>query len=228
LTPAEIAFCAAAISSSITFFESVERLRARERTAVDEEGRRAARAELGALVGVGLNGGVVLVIVERVLDVAIREADVLGVLLQRRAIERLLILEERVVHRPELAVRRGGGGNLSRGLGVVVEGQGLVVPDHAHVLAVRLHDLIDGRLDARAERALEIRPLHDGDLGVIAALGGGVVERDLVALDVGVRHCRRRNLGQWSVVAALVVAANKVSGGQRYQYCDDCCSLTHG
>src|SRR5258708_30156504 len=37
----------------------------------------------------------------------------------------------------------------------------------SHVLAERLHHLVDRRLDATAERALEVRELDDGDLGVL-------------------------------------------------------------
>jgi hypothetical protein len=110
------------------------------------------------------------VAVERGAQAVHVEPDLLAVALDVRAAERLLVLEEHVVHLPELlaaALRqrltRGDG----RRHGVLVEGQHVVAPDDAHVVAVLVHDAGERGLDPLAERALELAPHHDGDERVV-------------------------------------------------------------
>src|SRR5439155_10612749 len=71
-------------------------------------------------------------------------------------------------------------------------GQWVVFEDEADVRAVALLDLAERIHHPAAERALEVRPLDDGDLRLRASLRRRVAERDLVDL---VRACRRRGRG---------------------------------
>ena len=79
------------------------------------------------------------------LNLAQLQAQLLGVLLQRGAIERLLVLEQLVVVLPELAllVRRQRG--LRRELGVVVERQRQVLEGDPHLVLVGVLDLLEDR-----------------------------------------------------------------------------------
>ena len=209
--------------------ERLERLRAGERAAVDEERRRATRAELGGLILIGLDRRGVLRRVERFLDLGRVEPELARVLLQARAIERLLVLEQLVVRLPELALLVGGQRDLRRRGGVLVERQRVVLPRHADVLAVGLHDLIDRRLDARAERALEVGELDDGDLGLFRALDRRVADWHVVAIDARIGNRRGGNDRQRCVaVGALHVTAEEIPDGERDQHSDDGCTFAHG
>src|SRR5262249_41257579 len=77
------------------------------RGATDEEGGRPAGADGGALLGLGVDLVLELAAVERGLELRHVEAELLGVLLKRRAVEGLLVREELVVHLPELALLVG-------------------------------------------------------------------------------------------------------------------------
>src|SRR3954471_74293 len=69
--------------------EGVERLGADQAGAVDEEGRRPGHAEGGAFLVLGVDLGLELPRVERGLELGHVQAQLLRVLLQRRALERL-------------------------------------------------------------------------------------------------------------------------------------------
>src|SRR5690606_20761627 len=170
-------------------------LRAAHEVAVDDERGGAADARGIGDLRVGLDRGLVGAGVEGRAELGHVETDLLRVLLESLTLEavgRLLILEEELVHLPEagiaLLLER-----LDRGLGsersVGVEGKRLVAIDDLHLVAVRVEDLLHGRLDALAERALVLRELLDDDLRVGAALPGVVRTRrgDFLAL-------RRRRL----------------------------------
>ena len=158
--------------------ERLERLRAREELAVDEERRRPARADLAARGRVRLDLRLALLRVERRLELAHVQAQLLRVLLVGGAVHRLLVGEDLVVHLPELALLARGARRDRRRHGVRVERQRQVAPGDADLALVLVHDLGDGRLDARAERALEVGELHDRDERVLGAL-------DRRALDLG-------------------------------------------
>src|SRR5215217_5166367 len=135
--------------------EGVQRLGAHERPAVDEERRGAAGAQAGALGGVRVDLRRELVLVQRGLELADVQVQLLRVLLQGRAVQRALVGEELVVHLPELALlvrgQRGGRG----GLGVGMHGQRLVLEGDLHLAAVLVLNLLERRDDAAAEGALE-------------------------------------------------------------------------
>jgi hypothetical protein len=65
------------------------------------------------------------------------EAQLLGVLLDVGARHRLLVLEEDVVHLPELALLAGGERGLGAHARVLVHRQRELLEHHAHVLGVR-------------------------------------------------------------------------------------------
>ena len=151
------------------------------------------RADLAARGRVGLDCLFALLRVQRRLELTHVEAEVLGVLLERRAILVRLVGEQLVVHLPELPLLAGGPRRDGRGHGVGVERQRKVPPDHAHLPLVVVHHLGDGRLDARAERALEVRPLDDCHGGILGALHGRALDLGAEAR-VGVGLTRARGL----------------------------------
>ena len=94
------------------------------------------RADLVALGQLGVDLRLPLARVEVGLELVDVEADLRRVLLQRRAIERLLVLEHDVVHLPELALGLGRQRRFGRRVRVVVERQRELLERDAHVLAV--------------------------------------------------------------------------------------------
>ena len=163
--------------------EGLEGLGARERTTVDEEGRGPARAELHGdlLVALDHRGDLgALAIRVELLDVEAelgREGNV-GLLVQGPA---LGLLEQGVVHLPELALLVRGEGGAGSGLGLLVHRERLLAEHHADLVAVLLLDLREGREHAAAVGALEVRVLDDGHERLVEALlrailrGHGVV-----------------------------------------------------
>src|SRR5262249_23636451 len=143
----------------------------------DDDRGRAADAGLVGDLALGLDERLVGVAVERGLELGHVDAERLGVVLERLALEVLLLGEEPVVVLPDslLALLLPG---LLRGLGgerrVLVHGERLVAPDDLELLAVGLLHLGEGGLDARAERALEVGEDLEDDLGLLAALPGAV------------------------------------------------------
>ncbi|PYQ24226.1 MAG: hypothetical protein DMF81_06080 [Acidobacteria bacterium] len=67
----------------------------------------------------------------------------------------------------------GGHGGDVRQRRVLVDGEGVVLPDDADLVAVHLPDLIEGRTDPPAERSLEVGELDDRDRGAGRPPGGG-------------------------------------------------------
>ena len=148
--------------------EAVEGLRPRELHSIEEEDGSAVRADL-------LGEGHVLVDLgnERVrvepgaVARQIAHAGLLGPLQVAVGAEALLVLQRCVVEPPEGLDAskledplRGLGG----GLGVGVKRERLVLPDDAHLgRAIRPLDLLERRLDPRAEWALKIAEHHDRD-----------------------------------------------------------------
>ncbi len=110
-------------------------------------------------------------------------------------------LKHRRVHLPELVVPllEGRHGGLRRRHRVRVEAERLVPPDDADVVLVRLQDLLERRLDARAVGALEVGPLHDRHFGLLRAGPGAIAGVDVARLRRGSR------LGRGSRRAALAV-----------------------
>ena len=84
------------------------------------------------------------------------------------------------MHLPELALSARGKGRL-RGEGRFrVEGERVVLEDDLDLAGVGVEQLLDRRVDARAEGALELGELDDRDLGVLLPLEGAVADGDLV------------------------------------------------
>ena len=78
------------------------------------------------------------------------------------------------MHLPELSLILGAQRSL-RGLGGVrVDREREVAEDDPHLVAVGLADLRQGRVDARAEGALEVGELDNGHRGVLGTLGRAV------------------------------------------------------
>jgi hypothetical protein len=138
----------------------------------------------------------VLVVVERGADLRHVEARLLRVALEVGPRQRALVLEQDVVHLPELlraALLERLHREVRGGAGLGVERERVVAPDDAHLAAVLVQDARRRREDAGAERTLELRDLDDGDervLGALARLVGG--DGHAVAHDLA---RRRRALG---------------------------------
>ena len=98
------------------------------------------------------------------------------------------------MHRPELPLG-GGGARRDRGrprLGV--KGQRQIAPDEPDLVGVLVAQAPERLLGARAERALEVGELDDGDLRRRPPGDGRAVERDAITLDrsIGQRRSRDR------------------------------------
>ena len=94
--------------------------------------------------------------------------------------ERPSVVEQLVVHLPELALLASGFGSDGCRERAIVHGQRVVLERDSDLVAVDLLDLRHRRVDPFAERTLEVGPLDDGDEGVAGPLHGRVVHRDLV------------------------------------------------
>src|SRR6185436_2238634 len=116
--------------------EDLVRVSPADLAAVDEGGGRAVHVHGRALLHVGGDLRLVLVAVQRRLELGHVEAQLLGVLLQAGAVELLLVGEQLVVHLPELALLAGGPGGAGGGLGVLVEGERVVLPGDADLARV--------------------------------------------------------------------------------------------
>ena len=154
--------------------EAGQRLRPREHLAVDQKGRRSRDAGLPGDAHVFLHRRQEALVLERLAESGDIQADGPGVLLQRGWVQRLLIGEQAVVHRPELALLVGGQRRLGGDLGVLVEGHGQVLDDEPDVLGVGDDELGHQRRRARGEGALEVDEHHDGDGRARVALARGV------------------------------------------------------
>src|SRR5260370_852251 len=142
-----------------------ERLGAAHEVAVDHERGRAGNAGIVADLRVGVDLRLVGVVVEPRLELVHVAPELLGVLLERGALEtvgRALVLAQEVVHLPE-SVRSLLLEGFVRGLGcegrVGVHGERLVTPDELYLVAVGVGDLLHRRLHPTAERALKLAEL---------------------------------------------------------------------
>src|SRR4029079_2541797 len=105
-------------------------------------------------------------------------------LVQVRLVQRRLVLEQLVVHLPELALRVRGHGGLGGRLGVVVERERVVLPHEADLVPVLLLHLRQRRFHTAAERALEVGEDDDLERRRLRALRGRVTRLDVVHLRV--------------------------------------------
>ena len=135
------------------------------------------------------------------------EAQLLRVLLERRAIERLLVGEQLVVHLPELPLLVGGQRRLGRQVGLVVERQRELLEGDAQLPLVVGLELPHRRHRAAAERALEVAPGHQRDRRRGRTLDRRVADLDveLAALVVGRARRRRRGAGASAAVSIRLV-----------------------
>src|SRR5205823_1356178 len=75
-------------------------------------------------------------------------------------------------------------------------GSRIVAPHDAEALAVTLEQRIDRRLGLCAVRTFEVAEHDHGDFGSLSAAARAPVERNAVALDVGIGNRSRRDLFQ--------------------------------
>src|SRR5690606_39083840 len=172
-----------------------ERDRAVEGDSVHEEGRgsgHAGRRTRGHVVADHLR---VLARLEAGVERLRVELQLLRVALERVHPQRLLVVEELVVHLPELVLVMRTHRGLAGLLRVRVEVEREVAEDHAHLLGVGLHDLFDDRPSACAVGALEVAELDDGDLRVLGSHGGaGRLDLDARRLEEDVDALLRLDL----------------------------------
>ncbi len=199
--------------------ELLVRLRALNVAPVDVEVRRPLHADLltGSQVGVDLRFADVRV--ERHLELAHVEPDLLRVLVEIGPLQVVLVGEHLVVHLPELPLRLGGDGRLGGQRRLGVERQRVMAEVEPHLAVVVLHHLVDGGDDPAAERALEVGELDDGHLGVQRA-PHGAVERNAETVDAVARALRRRKPGRRrrrGVLVARRQAPEAVASAQHHQ-----------
>jgi hypothetical protein len=133
--------------------------------AIDEERRRAVYVAVHGTLEVLLDALQVRVAGQILIEALHVEADLTGVLPQVGVIKRLLVLEQRVVHRPEevLALRRGAFGCLRGVFGVRVLWSRKVTVHEAEPIAELVSDLLDFGISHATERALEVTELDERD-----------------------------------------------------------------
>src|SRR5204862_7136769 len=141
----------------------LDRVRADERLAIDQERRRAAHAELAALGEVRLDGGPKRAVIETPLEPLAIEVQIDGVADERVTLEARLAIEEDVVIRPVASLLAGAARGLVSRHRERVGGQREVFVDQAHPPIVLLQDLIQRPLDSPAKRSLIIGELDDRD-----------------------------------------------------------------
>ena len=213
--------------------EHLDRLRAVERPAVDEEGRRPGDAEAARVVRVAREAIRARPAVEVGLPPRDVEPELRRVPVERRAIELGVVRVELVVHLPELPLLARRLGGQRRGHGVVVKRQRVVAEHQRQVGAVRLQQRVEGGLDPRAEGALKVGELDQGDLRLRAAahrrVEGGDAEDGGAGRRAGaVRHRRlgpgqqrgvelvaREPAPQQAVGAGELVVDDLLEGGER-------------
>ena len=95
------------------------------------------------------------------------ESQLANVRQQVIVVQRSLSPEQQVVHLPKLPLRARRLGDLGRGLGVGVCLDHREVPEHqANTLPQVVQHTLELGERATAERALEVRVLHEGNAGV--------------------------------------------------------------
>ena len=185
--------------------ELVERLRARDEDAVDEEGGRAVHPEFVGQLEVGVDGLRPRVRLDPFLEARLVHAGggrpALERVGERRATVSLCVEAKERVVAPEREDSLRGLGRRAR---VRMEGERQVFVDDTQIgRAVAVLQLVDRRGHLRAERALKVGELHDRDQGrpaaprrIVAgdgdrglALAGRVARRGLR------RRCRGRRVG---------------------------------
>ncbi len=174
-----------------------ERLGAVDEDTVHEERRCALYARGFAVIEVLLDLVRPFVAVEpRLVGDGVFDARFLRPLHVAVGAELPLILERGVVPLPECVVPREGEGALRGfrgGLRILVEGQRVVLPDHPDLVgSVRIFDLLQRWLDARAIGALEVAVDDDGH-GCFALAPHGVLARNrngrLAVVPRACAHC---------------------------------------
>src|SRR5215472_105205 len=146
--------------------ESFHGLRAHERPAVHEKGRRAGQLESTAFLHVGLDVLAELVRVETRGEERAVEAQAPGVGHQVVAREVRHREIEEIVVGPERALGRRAARRLCGGEGALVRGHGEVLVDVADLAVELAQDLVQGPTGALAGRALEVRELDDDHRGI--------------------------------------------------------------
>ena len=133
-------------------------------TAVDEERRRAgdpARVGAGSVLGNPRRVDVAAELVPEALDV---ELELLGVATKVDGFQGVLVLQQGVVHLPEVALGAGGLGRLGGYLGMRMHvGEREVTPDVTQVIAEGDQQLPDHTLGLTAVRALVVAVLEERD-----------------------------------------------------------------
>ncbi len=131
--------------------------------AVDEKRGRGPHAALRAAVDVLVHPLQVNVLLHLVVVAIQVQLGLQRVLPQARGLQVQLVLEEEIVHLPELALRARRLGGLGRELGVRMHFHERELPEHeAHPVPEVLEQHFHGGISLAARRALEIPVFDDG------------------------------------------------------------------
>jgi len=133
---------------------------------VDEEGRGSVHARRRPRLHVLVDQPLLLSAVQALVELRRVDPDGLGVALQIRHRELVLVGEHLVVQLPEFTLVLRARARLRRLLREGMEVEGIVAEHQTHLAVVLLHQPLDHRVLAPAVRALEVAELHDGHRSV--------------------------------------------------------------
>ena len=172
---------------SISSMSALKRGKAVRRGDVDHSQRSEAHLSLQSLGLRHICGNLCLGLfaVQVSVEAGHVQADLLSIALEICRLQLSLVGEEHIMHFPELTLLAGGNGCLSSQRRILMEAQWVVLEDNADLVAIGVHNLLNGGIHTGAEGALEFTELHDGDLGVWVPLDC-VIGVDLYVVDLGV------------------------------------------
>jgi hypothetical protein len=145
--------------------ELFERLGSPQVAPVDEEGRRARRLYGEGLRRVGFDDFRLAEINDGFVEQLHVQPDLPGILFQILELEFASVDEQLVVIFPKFSLLlRRHRGHVGQGR-VLVNFEGIVLPDSAYLVPVDFLDSFEGRTDLRAIRSLKVGELDDGHRG---------------------------------------------------------------
>ena len=145
------------------FLERIDGLSADEQLAIDDERRRTADADGACGCDVFLDGFGVFILIQSLFESGGIQANFCRIFLEVFDAKRRLIGKHLGVHFPEFAVFVSEERSFGCFLSFIMESERHLFEDDLNFAIVISEELVDGRFDTAAERALEFRELNDRD-----------------------------------------------------------------